>query len=85
MVISKFHGIEFLTPKIKKDNFGKTFIKSNFFEISKTDKYVKKPHVYYLHAKFKEIHQYLVSKSSKNLQKLPIPKFSFTFLEVLDN
>ena len=27
---------------------------------------------------FKEIHQYLVPKSSKNLQKLCIPKFSIT-------
>ena len=28
--------------------------------------------------KFKKIHQYLVSQSSKNLQKLSIPKFSIT-------
>ena len=30
---------------------------------------------------FREIHQYLVPQSPKNLQKLGIPEFSITFFE----
>ena len=71
--------IEFLNTKIyfeKPIFLEKPQCNPKFFEIKKKQNNVIEPHVYYVHAKFKGNTSIFGTQSSKNLQKLCIPKFS---------
>ena len=85
MAISKFQNFEFLTSKISKNQyFWENLIKS-FFNLKKRIICHRTSCLLSSCQISKEIDLYSVPQSSKNLQKLRMPKFLITFLEVFDN
>ena len=79
MSIRKLQNFESLPPKSRKTDIFRKTLKSKISSNLKSEIYaIEIMSTPYL-PNFKDIHQYLVPQSSKNLHKLCIPKFSITF------